>query len=95
MTVDRNDRLPVLLVGPTSDCFTTYAGSREWSICRTTTKKQQHLKIKWSITMWQAKDGCHCLLFDQTGNTTARMCPIVFLVSLTRYIFIVIKQAMT
>ena len=95
MTVDINDTFPGLFLGPTSDCFTPYAGPREWSICHTTTKKQQQLKINWPITIWQVKYGCHGLLFDQTGNTTVRMCPIVFLVSLTKYICIVIKQVMT
>jgi hypothetical protein len=78
MTVDIIDTVPALFLGPTSDCFTPYVGPREWSICHTTTKKQQHLKINWPITKWQVKDGCHGLLFDQTGNITVRMCPIVF-----------------
>jgi hypothetical protein len=58
MTVDIIDTVPALFLGPTSDCFTPYVGPREWSICHTTTKKQQHLKINWPITKWQVKDGC-------------------------------------
>lgn len=84
-----------LFLGPTSDCFTPNVGPREWSISQTTATKQQYLRIKWSIAICQIKDGCHGLLFEQTRNTNVRMCPLMLLVSLTKYLCIVIKQTMT